>query len=192
MRVADQGVGHHRIDLAAELEVLCLRALGNAVDGKLDTRPDAEGDLFEIDLAGLDSREIQNIVDDPEQGLGGVACQAEVFALLCGELRVEDQVGHADDGVHRGPDLVADVGEKRVLRPVGCFRRMDRAQQPAFGILVNAYVADRPAESREAVVLVESRRHLQIEPALAGARVKAVKGEGIGIGAAAAVCPAPA
>ena len=65
MRVADQGVGHHRIDLAAELEVLCLRALGNAVDGKLDTPPDAEGDLFEIDLAGLDSREIQNIVDDP-------------------------------------------------------------------------------------------------------------------------------
>ena len=38
-----------------------------------------------------------------------------------GELGVQHQIGHPDDAVHRGPDLVAHVGEKLALGPVRGF-----------------------------------------------------------------------
>ena len=39
-----------------------------------------------------------------------------------GELAVEHEVGHADDAVHRRPDLVAHVREKLALRAAGLHR----------------------------------------------------------------------
>ena len=40
-------------------------------------------------------------------------------ALLGVERRVEQQAGHADDGVHRRADLVAHVRQERALGLVG-------------------------------------------------------------------------
>ena len=37
---------------------------------------------------------------------------------------VEGQIGHAEDGVHRGADFVADVGQELVLGAVGRLRRL--------------------------------------------------------------------
>src|SRR5947209_3296762 len=45
---------------------------------------------------------------------------------------VEGQLGHAEDGVHGGADLVADVGQKLVLGPVRRLRRLLRLPQLLF------------------------------------------------------------
>ena len=42
------------------------------------------------------------------------------YSPLAGvELGIEHQLGHADDAVHRGANLVAHVGEEFALGPVG-------------------------------------------------------------------------
>ena len=45
--------------------------------------------------------------------------ERQALALFGGELGVERQLRHADDAVHRRPDLVAHVGEELALRRVG-------------------------------------------------------------------------
>ena len=65
---------------------------------------------------GLDLREVENVVDDLEQGIGRGLDHAQVLALLAAQLGVQRQLRHADDAVHRRPDFVAHVGEELALR----------------------------------------------------------------------------
>ena len=44
---------------------------------------------------------------------------SEILALLGRQLGVEQQLGHADDAVHRRADLVAHVGQELALGPAG-------------------------------------------------------------------------
>ncbi|MNE25629.1 hypothetical protein D3C80_1189630 [compost metagenome] len=85
-----------------------------------------EGDLLQIHLAGLDLREIENVVDDAEQVLRRAMHLFDVVALATIQLCTQRQMAHADDGVHRGTDLVAHIGEEgalglgRLLRDRAC------------------------------------------------------------------------
>ena len=47
--------------------------------------------------------------------LGRALDEGQAFPLFVGELRVEGEVGHAEDGVHRRADLVAHVGQEVAL-----------------------------------------------------------------------------
>ena len=78
-----------------------------------------EIDRFQVQLAGLDLGEIQNVVDDAEQGVGRDFDDLQVFALLGRQFGVQRQFRHADDAVHRGADFVAHVGQEFALGPVG-------------------------------------------------------------------------
>ena len=60
----------------------------------------------------------------PEQVVGRGLDRPQALPLVVGQRRVEDQLGHAEDGVHGGADLVADVGQELVLGPVGRLRRL--------------------------------------------------------------------
>ena len=53
-------------------------------------------------------------------------------ALFVGQRRVEGQFGHAEDGIHRRADLVADVGEELVLGTIAGLRRLFGLSQLAF------------------------------------------------------------
>ena len=83
----------------------------------------AQQEIFrkQLQLAGLDLRKIQDVVDEPEQGFAGTFHGGEIIALLPGERGVQRQLGHADDAVHRRADFVAHVGEKVALGAVGGF-----------------------------------------------------------------------
>ena len=48
-------------------------------------------------------------------------------ALLGGERGIEQELRHADDAVHRRPDLVAHIGEEFGLHPAGGFGGFDGA-----------------------------------------------------------------
>ena len=68
--------------------------------------------LLHVELAGFDLGEVQNVVEDAEQRLGGGLDLGEIVVLLGRELGLERQVSQPDHRVHRRADLVAHVGEE--------------------------------------------------------------------------------
>ena len=78
--------------------------------------------LFELHLAGLDLGEIEDVVDDREKTLAGVLDILDVLIGLLGEFLAQKDIRHADDRVHRGPDIVGHIGQKCRLRLVAFLR----------------------------------------------------------------------
>jgi len=74
-------------------------------------------DRRQLELAGIDPAQVENVVDDGQQRLGRLDGTVDVEALLGVERRVAEQPGHADDAVHRFADLVAHDGEEAGARP---------------------------------------------------------------------------
>ena len=75
--------------------------------------------LLEVEAAGLDLGEVQDVVDDAQQRRRRVAHGAERLALLERERRALQHVDHAQNAVHRRADLVAHRGEEGRLGLVG-------------------------------------------------------------------------
>ena len=73
----------------------------------------------------------------PEQAVGRRLDRLQALPLVVGQRRVEGQLGHAEDGVHGGADLVADVGQELVLGPVGRLRRLLGLAQLLLGPLAS-------------------------------------------------------
>jgi hypothetical protein len=91
-----------------------------------DTR--VEVDRIERHPAGLDLREVEQVVDERQQRLGAGLDRLGGVALVGGEVGVQQQAGHPDDAVHRGPDLVADVREQLGLEPAKLQRLLVQAR----------------------------------------------------------------
>ena len=72
-------------------------------------------DGIQVQTPGFDLGEIQDVVQNGEQEIGGEARRFHILALLVGELRGQNQIGHAQHSVHRSSDLVAHVGQKLAL-----------------------------------------------------------------------------
>ena len=81
--------------------------------------PDVKIDLFELELLGFDLGDIQDVVDEGEQGLAAVANEIGVLALLAGKGRAQEQRGHADHSIHRSADLVAHIGQELSFGDIG-------------------------------------------------------------------------
>ena len=71
-----------------------------------------KGSAGQFQLVGLDLGQIKDIVEDAEQGRARFADPGNVFILLRGQIRLQGQIGKADDRVHGRPQLVAHVGEE--------------------------------------------------------------------------------
>ncbi len=78
-----------------------------------------EAHPLDFHLIGLDLGKIKDIIDDAQQGLCRGVNLLEVIALLFGRTGLHGQVGHAQDGVHRRPDLMAHIGQEFTLGPGG-------------------------------------------------------------------------
>ncbi len=71
---------------------------------------------------GFDLGIIEHVVDDHQQSLARAFDRVDEQALFFGQVRFVQQVGHADNAVHRGADFVAHVGQKggfRLIRGLG-------------------------------------------------------------------------
>ena len=64
--------------------------------------PPTEDDGLELELARFDLGE-SNVVEDGQQRVGDERTVARL-SLFGAEIRIEHQLGHADDAVHRRPD----------------------------------------------------------------------------------------
>ena len=65
--------------------------------------------------SGLQFREIQNLIDEPKQVSAAVENIRPIFTLALAfqtEFRVLDDFGKADDGIKRGTQFMAHIGEK--------------------------------------------------------------------------------
>ena len=115
-RVAQQMLGNLRRDVGEELQALVVRLLRGERRDRADHFVEPEVRRLDLQLARLDLREIEDVIDDAEQRRAGVVDLAHVVALLGIERRLQREVREADDGVHRRANLVAHVREEIRLR----------------------------------------------------------------------------
>ena len=66
--VADQGVGHVRLHVADQLQPLPVGPHGQGPQGVADRRPQGEVGRVQLQLAGLDLGEVEQVVDDARAG----------------------------------------------------------------------------------------------------------------------------
>ena len=78
--------------------------------------------MLELEPAGLDLGEVEDVVDDGQQRLAALADGLGGLALLGREGRIQQQARHADDAIHGRADLVAHHREELALGDVGLLR----------------------------------------------------------------------
>ena len=117
------------IDVEQQLDAFLVRALREEVDHFLDDLPDIEVLRFEAQLAGLDLREVENVVDDGEQRVGGALNRRREAALARIELRIQQQLGHAHHAVHRRADFVRHARQELALGLAAPPRRRGRLRR---------------------------------------------------------------
>ena len=120
--------------------------------------PDQVGDAEvlgqELHLAGLDLREVEDVVDDRQQVLAGPVDLLQVGRRVLGDLlggQLLEQLAVADDGVQGRAQLVAHVGQERALDLAGLDRLLvghdEVGVDPAQLLLDPLALADLPAAS---------------------------------------------
>ncbi len=150
--VSDDRLRRSRSDQVGQIQPLFARLRRQQVEGALDALAQVERLVLEIEPVGLDLGEIQDVVDDRQQRLGAVANGLGEFALFGVQGGVQQQAGHADDGVHGGANLVAHGRQEGALCLVGGHRRglrlLGRLEQPGV-------VEGQRSELREAAQQLE-------------------------------------
>ena len=134
--IADERLGHIGCDVAGQFDPFFARAQRQHFGRIPDGFAELEWGVLEIHSPRLDLREIEDVVDQLEQRIGRRLDGGQVIELLDGELRLQRQVGHAEDGIERCPNLVAHVGQKCALRlsrllraPLGDLELFDQLAQ---------------------------------------------------------------
>ena len=128
-RIAGDSGGDCGVDVEQELQPFLLRLQSQRLEQGAHQIADRERDGFELQLARLDLREVQDVVEDRQQGIGRRLDGDEVIALLRRQLGVEGELCHADDAVHGCADLVAHVGEELALGPARFHRLVARRDE---------------------------------------------------------------
>ena len=94
----------------------CVGLDGNDIAEVVEDIGKIERHFFEVQLARLDFRNIENIVDDSEQIAPRVANFRDVIALLVVEIRFQSEAAETDNRIHRCPNFVAHIGEEQGFR----------------------------------------------------------------------------
>src|SRR5688572_25943876 len=102
----------HRIHVEEELYLLLHRACSHDKKTVRDCLLQIERQTLEIELVRLDLGKVENVIDDAEQCLSCRVDLADVVALPGIKIRLQGEICHANDRVHRRANLVAHVGEK--------------------------------------------------------------------------------
>ena len=89
-----------------------------------------DGFLVELVAAGLDARQVENLVDEPEQVNAGIVDVVGIVLVgahgVGAEQLVLHHLGKAENGVERRAQLMAHLGEEPRLGDVGGFRMAAR------------------------------------------------------------------
>ena len=91
-RVTAQVLGDRARDVGQELQPLVVGLLGGERDDRADDLVDLEVRGLEVELARLDLREVEDVVDDAEERRAGVVDLADVVALLGVERSLQREI----------------------------------------------------------------------------------------------------
>ncbi|MNS88805.1 hypothetical protein D3C72_1227960 [compost metagenome] len=100
--------------------------VGQQSDHLIQRTAQREGNTFEDELARLQLGEVENIVDDRQQVIGGTLNGVQVIALGRIKLRFERQAGKANHPVQRRTQLVGHIRQElrfNTRRFLGAFLR---------------------------------------------------------------------
>ena len=78
-----------------------------------------ERDLFEFQLVRFQLGDIEDVVDDANKGVTGVADGLREFSLVFVQPCVDEQVGHAQNAVHGSANLMAHISQEAAFCLVG-------------------------------------------------------------------------
>ena len=144
--VADDPARHAGGHEGGDLDALALRFRGQELDDALDEGVQIERRGDDVDAPGLDLGEVEDLVDERQEGLAGGLDGVRVGGLLGAERGVEDEVRHAEDAVQRRAELVADRRQEARFRLAGRFRLAARLLE---GPLRHDPVGDLAAEAQD-------------------------------------------
>src|SRR6516164_396193 len=115
-RVAEDAIRQVNLNVAPQLQVFLVSARGKQAHRVFKRVTEIEVSLVEFELPCLDLREIEQVINQREQGIRGILDRTQVFALLAGERSAQGKLGHSHNRIHRRANLVAHVGEELALR----------------------------------------------------------------------------
>jgi hypothetical protein len=159
VRVADQAVRHVRGDVERQLQAFLVGALGHRLDGVGQRVAQRKLRRHQFQLTGLDFREVKDVVEDGEEGLGRGLDQTQVLALFGGEVRLQGELGHAEDAVHGRADFVAHIRQELALGLARRLRCLLGPLQFLFGVLPGGDVGVH-AEDADDIASGPVQRHL--------------------------------
>ena len=144
LRVGDDPIGHSRLEVehAATDALRSALARNSAITASASACSDI-GASVEVQLAGLDLRMIEHVVEDRHQRRARRRRRSHQTPLLGVERRMAQQVERAQHAVHRRADLVAHRREELRLRHVGRLGRLLGALQRAVRRVGLEAVPDR-------------------------------------------------
>jgi hypothetical protein len=129
--VSHHAGGRPRVEVVGEVEALLSGGGSHQLERRLDASPEVERCRLELEPAGLDLREVEDIVDHAQQSVAAAADDLREVPLLGCELGIEEEPGHADDSVERCADLVAHRRQERALGLGGGLGLLPRALELA-------------------------------------------------------------
>ena len=116
--IANQPVGNRGHRVRDEFDVLLDHRGPERLGDLLQHLTETERRLFELQLVRFDLREVQNVVENPQEVARRGVSHADVLMRLGRKIRFESQPAHVDDRVHRSTNLVTHHREKRSLGPI--------------------------------------------------------------------------
>ncbi len=126
-----------------------------------------EGSRRQFHPPRFDLGDVEQVVDQRQQPVGAPRDLIDVGRLLDRQLptqTVEEQMGVADDRIHRRPQLVTHRREELALQPARFLRRRDRLPQPAVRLLPRRHVARVDDDAADLRIAQPVRRH-HLQPA---------------------------
>ncbi len=106
-------------DVHGQFEALAVGRHGHQVRDVLEQVPQGEFVLVDLKKPRLDLREVEDVVDDHQQRVAGLLDRVHEVPLAVIHLGRGQQLGHAQDAVHRRADLVAHRGQELALGAAG-------------------------------------------------------------------------
>ncbi|OQA08482.1 MAG: hypothetical protein BWY66_00964 [bacterium ADurb.Bin374] len=146
-RIADERIRNIGVGIEKKLDPLSLGLDVYKASYIIEHVVEPEVRGFHREFAGLDLREVEDVVDDAHQILGGAMHLFDIIPLPRVKAGLKGETRHAENSIHRGPDLVRHVREEVRLRRRGRFRHLLGRRQDLFDLLLRIEVhvdADQP------------------------------------------------
>ena len=114
-RVTSQPLRHRGVDQPDQEQPPAAGLLREQADHVVHDLAHRQVERVELEPAGLNLRDVQDIVDDPEQTLTGAPQRIGVLPLTRFEPGAQQELGHADHAVHGCAQLVAHHRDEGAL-----------------------------------------------------------------------------